>query len=200
MPEPLDNHGREVSSFISRATNLTRTAELVDVISEMAASDAWRDYTTALGRQQWRESEFDYFLIACGLPFADVSRVIAWSRKGGQLAPMMDTQANAERRRTLAEASAAYRSPGTSLVEEAQRLGWARAPGHGASLPMGTLKSAIPKQSRARARRAARPEPLPAKRRRELDRLSDEILAGLANNDERRYLIARLSRKQGRPS
>jgi hypothetical protein len=191
----LDDRGQQVSTFARRALNLTRTAELVDVIAEMATTDAWRDYRDALGEHRWLESEFDYFLIECGLRFDDVSRVIAWSRKGGQLAPLMDTAANADRRRPLEEASAAWQSPGGgSLADRAHELGWTRTDRASRSmLPL--VKTAVPKGTLTRARRAARPtKPISAKRRRELDALAAQVNEQLADAQERIYVIRRLRR------
>src|SRR5262245_40424797 len=123
----LDDAGELVVRFIGEARNLSRLGELTDEVVGIAESGAWRSYRTALGTQEWLECELDYFLISCDLSHEDVSRVLAYTRKGGDLATMMDHEANSNRRRTLEQASAAWHAPTPeTLVERAQRLGWTR--------------------------------------------------------------------------
>lgn len=205
MVEHAEQNWQNVSDFILRARNLTRVAELTDLVSEMASTEAWRDYQSGARRIRWREAEFDYFLISCDLNYRDVSSVIAWSRKGGELAPLMDRDANSDSRRPLAEASAAYPSVGETLQEKAERLGWAT--------PAGGMKSPIPARARARARhgvtkdehaRVERERQLTKKRRAELDKLARELLKSLHDERERRYIVDQLrigvrGRPRGRP-
>src|SRR4051794_37481654 len=114
----LDANGRRVVSFTSRIRNLGRVAELTDAVIEIATSGAWRDYHMATGHEAWREAELDYFLIACGMHYEDVARVLNYNKDAKALAPMMDKKAGAERRRPLEEAANGWHSPtGQSLPE-----------------------------------------------------------------------------------
>lgn len=199
----LDESGEKVVRFIGEARNLSRIGELTDEVVAIAESGAWRSYRTAVGRERWRECELDYFLIACDLSHEDVSRVLAYTRKGGDLAAMMDRDANSDRRRTLEQASKAWRAPTPeTLIERAQRLGWTRGET--------TVLRAPPLSPRVRARQAhgdsleenarkERAKRLPAKRRRELDALARRTQADLAGPDELRYFFDRLGRLIARP-
>lgn len=203
MPELLDDNGRRVISFASRIRNLGRVAELTDAVIDIAVSGAWRDYHVATGHEAWREAELDYFLIACDMHCEDVARVLAYNKQAKDLAPMMDRNANGEMRRPLTEAAAQWHSPiGESLTERAARLGWTRTDGH--------LRNPIPERARAKAKHGmtfeqhasrTRTQRIPAERRRELDQLVRHMLAEIASDAERRYLIDRLGRDNaGRPT
>jgi hypothetical protein len=43
-------------------------------------------------------SDLDYFLIACDLRHEDISRILAYTREGTTLAPLMDRNANPDYR------------------------------------------------------------------------------------------------------
>lgn len=203
----VDEAGDQVLRFVSAARNLSRIGELTDEVVAIAKSGAWRQYRTATGTDEWRECELDYFLIACDLGHDDIARVAAYTREGITLAPMMDRNAENDRRRTLEDAAAAWHSPAPeTLIERAQRLGWTRGEASHA------LRAA-PVPPRARARQAhgmtkdehaqrSRSERLSPTRKAELDKLVDRVSASLKDEGERLYVIDRLrqNRPQGRPS
>lgn len=194
----VDEAGNRVLRFVSAAQNLTQVGELTNEVTEIAKSGLWRRYRTALGEEQWRECEFDYFLIACNLTWDDVSRVVAWTKAGSGLAPLMDRDAPSGKRRTLEEAAKTWHAASTeTLVERAVRLGWTKSSETGelrvAPLPPRVRAKhsyGVTKDEHARQTRAKR---ITAARRRELDRLARSLLAELADPDERRYVLDRLA-------
>lgn len=198
-----DNAGDDVLRFASAVRNLSRVGELTDEIVEMAESGRWRRYRTALGTDEWRECEFDFFLISCGLAWDDVSRVLAWSRKGEELMPFMDPSANDTKRRPFEEAAATWHSPGPgTLVDRARELGWTKGAGAAMRVP--------PVPPRARTRhakgttmdehaRVARQKRIPAQRRRELDALVKGVVGQTADEDEYRYVLDRLRNRLAGP-
>lgn len=202
----VDEAGDQVLSFVSAARNLSRVGELTDKVVAIAKSGAWRRYRTAVGVDEWRECEFDYFLIACDLSHDDIGRVVAYTREGAALAPMMDREANSTRRRPFEEASAAWHAPTPeTLIEQAQRLGWTRGEASSA------LRAA-PLPPRVRARHAhgismdehaqrGRARRLTESRRRELDELVHRVRTELEDELERRYVIDQLREVEqvGRP-
>lgn len=200
----LDDAGEQVLRFVSAARNLSRLGELTDEVVAVAKSGAWRRYRTAVGTDEWRECELDYFLIACDLGHDDVGRIVAHTREGAELAPMMDHEANGDRRRTLEDASKAWHAltPET-LIERAQRLGWTR----GEASP--TLRAA-PVPARARVRQTygmtmderaqrGREQRLADGRRRELDELVSRVRAELADELERLYVVDQLRESDQEP-
>lgn len=199
----VDPNGQRVLAFTGKIENLARVAELTDSVVEIAKSGAWRDYQTAVGHENWREAELDYFLIACGLHYDDVSRILAWNKDATELAPMMDRSANSTKRRPLEEAATTWHSPtGETFPERARRLGWLGE--------RDRFKSPVPERARAKAKhnvtmdehaRHQRAQRIPAERRRELDERAEQIRAEVLDIDERRYLIERLADDRGgRPS
>lgn len=203
MPELIDDNGRRVVSFTSQIRNLGRVAELTSAVIDIATSGAWRDYHVATGHEAWRDAELDYFLIACGMHYEDVARILNYNKDAKALAPMMDKAADTEQRRPLDEAAQAWHSPtGQSLVDRAEALGW--------TSKNGTLRaSPIPERARIKARhgvtreelaRQERTKRIPAKRRAELDRLVTDVLARLAGEQERQYVVDHLAHDHaGRP-
>ena len=201
----VDPNGRRVLTFTSHIQNLGRVAELTDAVVDIATSGAWRDYHMATGHEAWREAELDYFLVACGMHYEDVSRVLAYNAGAKALAPMMDKAADADHRRPLSEAATAWHSPtGESLLDRARHLGWLRDNGVMRASP-------IPERARAQAKhgmtldehaRESRRQRIPATRRRELDAIAKRTLSEIADDTERRYLIDRLARNgaAGRPA
>jgi hypothetical protein len=156
------------------------------------------------GAEQWRECEFDYFLIACNLTWDDVSRVVAWTKAGGNLAPLMDREAAPAKRRPLEEAAKTWHSASTeTLVERATRLGWTE--GESSELRVAPLPPrvrarqahGVTKDEHARKTRAER---LGDDRRLTLDQLVERVETQLADDLERLYVIDRLRRiGLGRP-
>ena len=195
----VDEAGDQVLRFMSEARNLSRIGELTDEVVAIAQSGAWRRYRTAVGHDEWRESEFDYFLIACDLSHEDVGRVVAYTREGASLAPLMDRDAEADKRRPLDEAAAAWHAPvPETLIERAQRLGWTRN-------ETSEHLRAAPLSDRIRARQAhgmtkdeharrTRVRQLPAARRRELDDLVEHMRGEFTDDAERLYVIDQLRR------
>lgn len=127
--EFVDDAGNQILRFISAARNLSRIGELANEVVDVAKSGQWRRYKTAVGLTEWRESEFDYFLISCDLSHEDIGRVVLHTDDWSTLAQIMDPNADATCRRPLEEAAAAWPSPSPeSLMERAQRLGWTGSP------------------------------------------------------------------------
>lgn len=202
----VDEAGDQVLRFVSAARNLSRLGELTDEVVTIAQSGAWRRYRTAMGEDEWRECELDYFLIACDLGHDDISRIVAYTREGATLAPLMDHNANGDKRRTLEEAAAAWHSPGQeTLISRAQRLGWTRN-------EASRLLRAAPLPPRVRARQAhgmsmdehaqqTRAHRLSPERRCELDELIGRVRAQLGDDLERLYVVDQLrqSERRGRP-
>lgn len=125
----VDHAGGEVLRFISDARNLSRIGELADKILSIATSGNWRRYRTAVGVTQWREAEFDYFLISCDLSHEDVGRAILHTGAWSTFVRIMDANADEAHRRPLQEAASSWMSPSNEgLIERAQRLGWTKAP------------------------------------------------------------------------
>lgn len=202
----VDEAGDEVLRFVSAARNLSRLGELTDEVVSIAQSGAWRRYRTAVGTDEWRECELDYFLIACDLRHEDISRIVAYTREAGTLALLMDRNADSDKRRPLEEAAAAWHSPGQeTLITRAQRLGWTR------SEASRSLRAA-PLPPRVRARQVhgismdehaqqTRSQRLSTDRRRELDELVRRVRAELEGDLERLYVVDQLrqSERRGRP-
>lgn len=197
----LDVAGERVVRFMSEARNLTRIGELTDEVVAIAESGAWRRYKTALGVDEWRERELDYFLIASEIGWDDSARVIAYTRKSNELVGMMDPNAPTKARRTLEEASAAWHAPGPeTLLERAVRLGWAKPDGSTRRPPVSPrslakyARGGQEPEEHARTQRALH---ITAKRRRELDALAKRVRVELADDLERRYLLDRLRATDG---
>lgn len=202
----IDDAGDQVLRFVSAARNLSRLGELTDEVTAIAKSGTWRRYRTAVGTDEWRECEFDYFLIACDLGYDDIARILAYTREGAALAPLMDRQAEPAHRRAFEEASAAWHAPTPeTLVTRAQRLGWTKAESSAA------LRAA-PLPPRIRARQAhgmsmdehaqrTRRQRITGQRRRQLDDLVNRVRGELADDTERLYVIDQLRAqgKRGRP-
>lgn len=207
MAKFTDRSGDDVLRFATAIQNLSKVGELTDQIVAMAESGKWRRYRTAVGTDEWRECEFDFFLISCGLAWDDVSRVLAWSHKGESLMPFMDPSVNSSRRRTLEQAAAAWHAPGPeTLVERARRLGWTKGTKNTLRVPP------VPERARVRyangatideRARTSRKQRIPAPRRRELDALAETVADQTASEDEYRYVLDRLHARRdrgGRPA
>jgi hypothetical protein len=125
----IDEAGNEVLRFISATRNLSRIGELADEVVRIAKSKSWRHYRDAVGEYDWREAEFDYFLMSCDLRHEDIGRVVLHTQDWSTLAQIMDPNADVSRRRPLEEAAASWRSASQeTLIQRAQRLGWTKAP------------------------------------------------------------------------
>lgn len=193
----IDEAGDQVLRFVSAARNLSRLGELTDEVVSIAESGSWRRYRTAVGIDEWRECEFDYFLIACDLGYDDISRIVAYTGEGGSLAPLMDRDADPGRRRTFEEASEAWHAPAPeTLVKRAQRLGWTKGD------TSATLRAApLPRRVRARQAhgmsmdehaRRTREQRIAGQRRRQLDELVNRLRSELTSDAERLYVIDQL--------
>jgi hypothetical protein len=202
----LERNGAAVRTFGTRIHNVLRVGELTTNLVTMYESQQWRAYAHNAGPVHWRAAEFDYFLIAEGVPYEDVSRVVAWYRAGATLAPGMASD-DKRKRREFADAAKAWPSDtGESLEARAQRLGWLPARDSDApaspishygravardKLPLGTRATGYQLRGTVAA--------LSAARRRELDALVVRLTAGLTPT-ERRYVRARISGTgRGRP-
>lgn len=191
----IDEAGERVLAFQLRVQNLGRIGDLTSNLEQIAMSGDWRDYTTAVGRERWLESEFDYFLISSGVFHEDARKVIQWARAGAELAAMMDPEADASRRRPIEVAAEAWRpaGPGPGFLQRARELGWLAG--------NDSVKVAVSRRALEEARtgvtkeeqaRQARTERLPTGRRSQLDELVETLLTELTAADERRYVIDRL--------
>lgn len=194
----IDDASERVLAFQLRVQNLGRIGDLTANLEAIARSGDWREYTTALGPERWRDAEFDYFLIASGVHFEDARRVIQWGKVGTLLASIMDPAAEPERRRPIEEAALEWRSagPSRSFMQRARELGWLA--GEGSSRP---VKVAVSGRALEEARtgltnearaRQARTDRLPATRRAQLDDVVRSLLVELTAADERRYVIDHL--------
>jgi hypothetical protein len=203
----VDDAGDQVLRFVSAARNLSRVGELTDEVASIAKSDSWRRYRTAIGTDEWRECEFDYFLIACDLGYDDISRILAYTGEGSALAPLMDREAAPAHRRAFEEASAAWHAPTPeTLINRAQRLGWTKGQTTAA------LRAApLPPRIRARQThgismdehaKRTRLERITTQRRAQLDDFVQHICSQLADDTERLYVIDQLRTQgsRGRPS
>jgi hypothetical protein len=200
----VDAAGNRILRFVSAAQNLTKVGELTSEVTEIAESGLWRRYRTALGEDSWLECEFDYFLIACNLSWDDVSRVVAWTKAGGQLAPLMDREVGLDKRRPLDEAAKSWHAASTeTLVQRATRLGWTKGESSDmrvAPLPPRVRAKQVYGVTMDEHARKTRAERVGEERRRFLDVVVDRVEGDLTDDLERLYVIDRLRRKaQGRP-
>jgi hypothetical protein len=191
----IDEASQRVLDFQLRVQNLGRIGDLTSNLERIATSGEWRDYATALGREQWRAAEFDYFLISSGVFHDDARRVIQWAKIGADIAAMMDPSADASLRRPIEEASSSWHpsGPGASFVQRARELGWLAGEG--------TVRVAVSKRALEQARsgvtneahaKRAREERITGGRREELEKVIHLVLTELITADERRYVIDRL--------
>jgi hypothetical protein len=118
----IDKHGELVSAFVGQVENLGQLGKLTNAVVEIASTGAWREYRTGFGHEVWREAEFDYFLISCGVAFEDAQRVLAWTKQGAALAPLMDREADGSRRRPLDHAARAWRTVGPETLVAPPRV------------------------------------------------------------------------------
>jgi hypothetical protein len=134
---------RQFGAAIHHAASIGRIA---DAVIGMAKSRAWRDYILDGHRAEWGPAEFDYFLIANGVRYADMEAVLKWRADAAQLAPKMDPKSHPGSRRPLRMASDQWDSPlpGKTLVELAKQLGWVTERGRSRKPPVG-------RRARARA-------------------------------------------------
>jgi hypothetical protein len=178
---------------VSDLRNASRLATYVDTVVNVYESGAWRRYTDATGRSdEWREREFDYFLIACGADYSEVQRLLTWDKaRAVDLASAMESDDAALRRR-LEDASATWQSPtGVALADLGIAHGWTRASGQVKVPP-------APARARARARhgltmdehaRQARAGQIDAERRRELDGVGAVVLSRVTDATELGYVL-----------
>jgi hypothetical protein len=195
---PSDNWAT-VSKFMSDLRNVSRLGAYVDTVVDVYESGAWRRYTDATGRtDEWHESEFDYFLIACGARYGEVQRLLTWDRaRAVELASAMESD-DAAARRPLAEVSEQWPSPtGATLAELATRQGWTKGGGR-------LRVSPAPQRARARARHGLsmdelagqmRAQKIAVERRGSLDRIASDAAEATQDELELRYVIDRLRDK-----
>ena len=201
----MDDAGQHVTRFMGDVVNFTRIGELVDETLVMARSQAWRRYITGIGPAEWRQCEFDYFLIACGVPYEDAARVLAWGKAGAEIGAMMKPDAEKRLRRSLEGAGRAYQGAGPeSLEARAGRLGWIARTGGMKKPPISSRALSIVNDAKDLETKAAeiRADNMTATRRRQLDKLAKTIVADVPDMAERRYLIDQIkpSVAKGRPT
>jgi hypothetical protein len=193
-----DENWTTVSQFVSDLRNVSRLGAYVDTVVDIFESGAWRRYTDATGRtDDWRECEFDYFLIACGAQYGDVQRLLTWDRaRAAEVAGAMESD-DRNRRRPLTEASASWRSPTTTtLVDLAGNQGWTKA--HGVlRIPPAPARArtlarhGVTMDEHARQQREAQ---IPPGRRSELDARVQRIAEELSEI-EMRYIRDAISQR-----
>ena len=115
VAEPLDTgideNGRFVIDFESKARNLSKIGLLHELIAEMFKSGKWREYQTGTGREKWLECEFDYFLISTEIRYNDACDVFRWTGLGPDLVRATSCEPpDSTKRRPIAEASKAWNS------------------------------------------------------------------------------------------
>jgi hypothetical protein len=205
--DQIDDHGHAVIEFISALRNASRLGVYADTIVGMFQSGDWRDYKTAAGHDQWRECEFDYFLIAQDARHEDVQRILNWANvKAVDVGQAMNHDADPSKRRTLEEADADWATGhtlGTTLIRRAEANGWVN------TRTGRMIRPPVSKRVVAKVRHGetwdtmaerSRAERITAGRRRHLDQLAKRISDEMETDDERRYLIDKLrSRDTGRP-
>jgi hypothetical protein len=188
-----DPNWHVVAQFVSDLRNASRLAAYVDTVVDIYETGAWRRYTDATGRSdEWRQCEFDYFLIACGAEYSDVQRLLAWDKaRAVDLAAAMESD-DATARRPLEDASAAWQSPtGLRLDELASNHGWTRTSGQLKVPP-------APDRARARARtgltkdehaRQVREARIAAPRREQLEHVATSVVGDVESELELRYVV-----------
>lgn len=193
-----DPNWEAVSEFVSELKNASRLAALVDTVVDMYESRKWRHYVDATGAtDEWKEAEYDYFLIACGAQYGDVQKLLTWDRaRAAELAAAMESD-DPNRRRPLERAAEAWRSPtGAPLTELAARQGWTTGAGK-------LRVSPAPERARTVARhgvtadehaRQRREELIEPKRRDELTKIVDAATRGMSDL-ELRYIRDRIGAK-----
>ena len=194
----VDDAGDKVLRFISAARNLSKVGELTAEVTEIAKSSVWRRYRTALGVDEWRECELDYFLMAAELSYEDVSRVLAYTRDRVDIAAMMDPRADQRQRRSLEDAARNWHAPvPETLVERAQRLGWTRGDKSGVlrvpPLPHSARVRQMHGMTQGERARRGRAKRIPEARRRELDTMIQKMQRQLQDNLERQYVVDQLT-------
>jgi hypothetical protein len=201
----LDQSGEWVWHFRLEAHNLSKVSLLRQLVVEAFAAGHWRSYATGVGRDTWRECEFDYFLIASDIAYRDAADVFTWKDQGRALAAATMSD-DPRKRRPLEQASTAWHSPTPeTLAQRAARLGWTSPAG---------VRSAAPPRARAFVRhgvtlekhaRQQRQRQL-KERRVELDRVVERLVQQLTDEPALRYVVERLRerlakarKKAGRP-
>ena len=207
--ETLEKNGAAVRAFGLDMHNVVNTLKLSGIAEHLVAmfqSGQWRAYVHNRGPVRWRAAEFDYFLMAEGVRFEDVSQIAARSRAGALLAPGFVSNDPRQRRPLAAAASTWPSDTGESLEARGRRLGWlpprATAPTSPiSSYARAVARDALPLGTRAVAYKLRNAvAALPATRRRELDALVARLTAGLTDN-ELRYVRARIGKRgKGRPA
>lgn len=202
----LDEAGEWVWHFQLEARNLSKVSLLQKLVMEAFEKGYWRKYTFGTGRETWRACEFDYFLIASDIAYADASAVFTWKDRGRALAAatMSDDE---KKRRLLKDASAAWHSPTPeTLAQRAARLGWTS----------GTeVRSAAPRRARSFVKYGGISEDKHQQKERQrqikdrrvqLDQIIETVIKRTLNETERRYIIDELRKrvskdgsKDGRP-
>ena len=199
----LDQSGEWVWHFRLEAHNLSKVSLLRQLVVEAFEAGHWRSYATGMGRDTWRECEFDYFLIASDIAYRDAADVFTWKDQGRALAAAT-TNDDPRKRRPLEQASTAWHSPTPeTLAQRAARLGWTSANG---------IRSAAPERARAFVRHGVTPEKHARQQRQrqlkgrrvELDRIVERLMQQLADEPALRYVVERLREhlakaRKGRP-
>ena len=131
----MDESGEWVWHFRLEAHNLSKVALLQQLVAQAFEAGHWRNYATGMGRDTWRECEFDYFLIASNIAYTDAADVFTWKDRGRALAAATMSE-DPKKRRSLEDASAAWRAPTPeTLAQAAARLGWTSATGIRSAAP-----------------------------------------------------------------
>ena len=194
------NNDRLVREFGATIHAAGHIGVIADAVIDIATSAAWRDYALAGHRATWLVAEFDYFLIASGVHYRDMEAMLKWRPDAHQLAPLMDPQADPDKRRPLKVASAQWDPPmpGVTLISLAKDLGWGTERGRQRKPPVGRrARARAAGADRDAAVRAARRERLGPQRCAELEALGAQLAEQLTT-DECRFLADVLNVAAGR--
>jgi len=187
----LDQSGEWVWHFRLEAHNLSKVSLLRQLVVEAFEAGHWRNYATGMGRDTWRASEFDYFLIASDIAYRDAAEVFTWKDQGRALAAATMSD-DPKKRRPLEQASAAWHSPTPeTLAQRAARLGWTSTIG---------VRSAAPERARAFVRHGISMDAhaketrkqLVRGRRAQLDQVVATLTQRVPDEEGLRYIVDRL--------
>jgi hypothetical protein len=137
-------NNERVREFAARMFEAGSIARIAEAVVDIAVSGAWRDYDIDKHACHWQAAEFDYFLITCGVKYADMVEVFKGRANAAMLAPMLDQHDPAHRPLKVAAQAWGPCPDGETLITLAKRYGWVTDRGRARKPPVG-------RRSRARA-------------------------------------------------
>jgi hypothetical protein len=198
----LDLNGRQVHAFASEMANVGY-AKMADLLVAMLESEAWRSFHDGLGRYEFLEGEFDYFLTQQGVRREDVMNGVRDIEIKARFEAHMDERKTGEdgyRRRILEVRAANPARPSRPIEPFGFTKAEAKALVNGAEAQRLTNRQALGKAVRrwrntngATTKDPSRTLPLAERLRRSAVRLSDEdldtLVEGLKQEQRRRRRI-----------